>query len=212
MNTIHLETPDESLFKIAAPIQNGQVSTRVISYQSLNSNITEFTIEQLPVKAGYLDISHDTNLKYAAVLNRHTGFSNYSVGVVRNFGTQKGTVASTIAHDCHNLIVVYSTPKEAVFAAKELISCGGGIVCILQDKILAKLELPILGLLSPLSCQELSKDIPAIKKAYNTLGLTRSKNPLLRNAVLSLSVIPMARITDKGLVSVMDARLVSLFV
>ena len=212
MNTIHLKTPDESIFKIAAPLQNGEVATRVISYKSLNSNITEFSIEKLPVKAGYLDISHDTNLKYVAVLNRHTGFTNYSVGVVRNFGTKKGTVASTIAHDCHNLTVVYSTPAEAVLATKELIKCGGGIVCILHDEILAKLELPIFGILSPLSCQALSKNIRAVKDTYNTLGLRKSKNPLLRTTVLSLSVIPMAKITDKGLVSVMDARLVSLFV
>jgi adenine deaminase len=211
-NTIHLDTPDESMFKIAAPIQNGRVSTRVISYQSLDSNLTEFAIEELPVKEGYLDISHDTDLKYAAVLNRHKGFSNYSLGVVRNFGTQKGTAASTIAHDCHNLTVVYSTPAQAVLAIKELIECGGGIVCILDDQVLAKLELPIFGILSPLSCQALSKNIPAIKYAYNTLGLSKSPNPLLRTAVLSLSVIPMARITDKGLVSVMDASFVSLFV
>lgn len=210
-NTIHLTPPEESIFRIPAPQKNGQVATRVIVYQSLDSNITEFAIEQLPIKDGYLDISHDADLKYVAILNRHKGFSNYSVGVVRNFGTQKGTVASTIAHDCHNLNIVYATPQEASLAAKELIQSGGGIVCVEQDKILAHLELPIFGLLSPLSCQELADHIPAVKKAYNSLGL-KSKNPLLRTAVISLSVIPMARITDKGLVSVMEAEHVPLFV
>lgn len=211
-NTVHLEPPDESLFKIAAPIENGEIATRVISYQSLNSNITDFSIEHLPVKGGYLDISHDPDLKYAAVLNRHAGIDCHALGVVRNFGTRKGTVAGTVAHDCHNLVVVYSTPKEAVLATNELISCGGGIVCVLENRILAKLELPIMGILSPLTCTELAERIPEIKNAYESLGLTESKNPVLRHAVLSLSVIPKARITDVGLVAVMEAKSVSLFV
>jgi len=211
-NTMHLSPPDESLFRIAAPIQNGEITTRVISYESLDNNITDFAMEQLPVKEGFLDISHDPDLKYAAVINRHAGIDSHALGVVRNFGTQQGSVAGTVAHDCHNLVIVYSTPREAVLAAKELIGCGGGIVCVLQDRILAKLELPIMGLLSPLTCAELAERIPQIKKAYAALGLTGSKNPVLRHALLSLSVIPKARITDVGLVSVMDARPVSLFV
>ena len=211
-NTVFLEAPDELTFKIAAPIRNGRVSTRVIAYQSPDSNYTEFSVEQLPVKDGWLDISHDRDLKYAAVLNRHQGNSDYALGVVRNFGTRNGTAASTVAHDCHNLTVVYSTPAEAVLATNELIKCGGGIVCVLDQEILAKLALPIFGILSPLGAGELSKDITAIKAAYVRLGLGNSQNPLLRTAVLSLSVSPMARITDKGLVSVMDNRLVPLFV
>lgn len=77
------------------------------------------------------------DLKYVAIINRYKDNENYTLGVVRNFGIKKGTIASTVAHDCHNLIIVYSKPEEAILAAKELINVGGGIICIENEIVLA---------------------------------------------------------------------------
>ncbi|MFJ5717855.1 adenine deaminase [Neobacillus sp. NPDC093127] len=208
-NTIKLSTPNVEFFKIKAPIKDGFISTRVITYGSEGSPITKFNIETLPVKNNYLDISQDTNLKYVAVINRH-GRPNYTIGLVRNFGISEGAVGSTVSHDSHNLTIVYSNPGEAVLVAKELIKCGGGVICVKNDRVLEKIELPIFGLMSKLPCDELSLKVETMNQALKGIGIHEMK-PLLKIATLCLPVIPTARITDLGLVSVMEQKLVTLF-
>lgn len=209
-NTMYIAPPSEELFKIKTPIEEGTIPTRVITYESPASPVTRFVIENLPVKDGYLDISKDENLKYCAVLNRHKGHDTYALGIVRNFGSKFGTVASTVSHDSHNLTIVYSTPEEARIAAEELIGTGGGITCIQNGEVLDTLPLPICGLMSPLSCKELAEKILVMKDVLRGLGIS-SPNPLLRIATLALPVIPEAKISDMGLVSVLEQKIVSLF-
>lgn len=209
-NTMYITTPSEELFKIKAPIKEGTIHTRVITYESQASPITSFAIEELPIKDGYLDISKDENLKYCAVLNRHKGHDTYALGVVRGFGSKFGTVAGTVSHDCHNLTIVYSTAEEARIAAEELIGTGGGITCVKHGKVLGTLPLPICGLMSPLPCRELAEKISVMKNSLRGLGIT-SPNPLLRIATLALPVIPEAKISDLGLVSVLEQKIVPLF-
>lgn len=210
INTVYLDVPNEEKFRIAAPIQNGTVKTRVIKQDGMS--FSDFVIEELSVKNGYLDISHDKNLKYIAVLNRHKGNNNYSIGVIRNFPTMSGTVASTFAHDSHNLVIVYSKPEEAVLAAKELIECGGGLICVKDKEILGKLELPLFGLISTLECKELALKHRKVTEAAMKLTNNSPINPLMNAAVLPLPVVPWGRITDKGLFSLKELKFLPLFV
>lgn len=209
INSVHVNNLKKKNFTIKAPKKSGKIATRVISYETYNSSITKFDIENLPVKKGYINIDNYEDLKYVFVLNRYNKSNNQS-GIVRNFGLNKGAVASTVSHDCHNLTIVSNNPTDAFIAAKALIKKGGGIICAHKGEVKEFLNLPIGGLMSPLPCNKMIVQISKMKSALKKLGIP-GKNPLLRIATLALPVIPNAKITDKGLVEVNEQKLVSLF-
>jgi adenine deaminase len=130
------------------------------------------------------------------------------LGVVKNFGTRTGTLASTVSHDCHNLTIVYDTPENALLAANELIRCGGGMCAVEDGKILHTLALPLGGLMSLKPAEELAVDCKAMKAAEWSLGLEAMENPLLRIVTLALPVIPMVKMSDLGMVDVLKKELV----
>lgn len=210
-NSIYINKLDTDMFRLKAPIKNGSIKVRIIHYLNMENSYTESTIEEVPVIDGYVDISHDSNLKYVSVVNRHGINNNQSIGIVRNIGITKGAIGTTIAHDSHNLVLVYSRPEEAFIASKELKKCGGGIICVLGDEILGLLELPILGIISPLECNQLINQVKVVKKAHRKLGLVERRNPLLRTTIIALPVIPEIKISDKGLVSVSKRELLPIY-
>lgn len=209
-NTIHIQDLKLENFIIKAPIESGKIKTRVIKYKDFNSADTEFVFEELPVINGVVDISFDDDLKFAAVINRH-GSDTKGFAIVRNFGTTHGAVGSTVSHDCHNLTIVYDNPENAYEVLKKIIETGGGISCASHGKLIEHLSLPIGGLMSNKHCEDLSKDADKMKIALRRLGLTESENPLLRIATLALPVIPNAKMSDLGIVDVLEQKIVPLF-
>jgi adenine deaminase len=210
-NTVYIDELKAEDFIITAPVMEGKIKTRVIKYSDFNSADTEFLFEELPVINGRIDISFDSDLKFAAVINRHRGQNTKGLGIVRNFGTSFGAVGSTVSHDCHNLTVVYDTPENAYAAAEKIMETGGGISCAAGGKALENLSLPIGGLMSGKPCEELALEADKMKNALRSLGLTESENPLLRIATLALPVIPKAKMSDLGIVDVLEQKIVSLF-
>lgn len=211
INTVHINDLKVEDFKIKAPIQEGKIKTRVIKYNDFNSADTEFLFEELPVINGQIDISFDNDLKFAAVINRHKGQHTKGFGIVRNFGTNFGAVGSTVSHDCHNLTIVYDTPENAYAAAEKIMEMGGGLSCAAGGKVLENLALPIGGLMSIKPCDMLAQEADKMKNALRSLGLIESENPLLRIATLALPVIPKAKLTDLGIVDVLEQKIVNLF-
>lgn len=209
-NTVYINDLKLEDFIINAPIETGKIKTRVIKYSDFNSADTEFVVEELPVVNGCVDISFDNDLKFAAVINRH-GHNTKGFAIVRNFGTTYGAVGSTVSHDCHNLTIVYDTPENAYEVSKKIMETGGGISCAANGKLMEYLALPIGGLMSNKHCAELSKDADKMKNALRSLGLTGSENPLLRIATLALPVIPKAKMSDLGIVDVLEQKIVPLF-
>ena len=184
---------------------------RVVRYATPKGTVTEFGVERLPVLNGCLSLGGDPDLKFVAVLNRH-GLNTRFVGVVRGFGTQRGAYGATVSHDCHNLVVVYDTPEDALVVIEALIECGGGKVAALDGRVIARLELPIYGLISRLPAAELARDIADVKATLRgKLGLD-VPNPLMRIVSLALPVIPKAKFSDLGLVDVLQQKIVPLFV
>lgn len=211
INTVYIEELKVEDFIIKAPITEGKIKTRIIKYSDFNSADTEFQIEELTVINGCLDISFDDNLKFAAVINRHKGHNTKGFAIIRNFGTKYGAVGSTVSHDCHNLTIVYDNPENAYVASKKIIETSGGISCAAEGKILENLALPIGGLMSNKPCDILAQEADKMKNALRKLGLTESENPLLRIATLALPVIPKAKMSDLGIVDVLEQKIVSLF-
>lgn len=213
-NTVYVPLLKADDFIIKAPgdgFKVGKIKAKIINYCDFTTADTEFTVEELPVINNCIDISHDKNLKFAAVINRHKNHSTKAFAIVRNFGTDFGAVASTVSHDCHNLIVVYDNKENAYEACKKIIETGGGISCAKDGKLMENLPLPIGGLMSKKSCEELAQDADKMKKALRELGLKELDNPLLRIATLALPVIPKAKMSDMGLIDVLEQKIVSLF-
>ena len=154
-----------------------------------------------------LDITDPAvDLARIAVLERHHATGRVGVGWVSGFGLARGALASTVAHDAHNCMVVGARdstgPDEMAVAVARLGEIGGGQVVVLDGRVVAEVPLPIGGLMSPLSAVEIARQTEVVKRAaHDQLGVT-IEAPFMQLSFLGLSVIPHLRITDKGLVDV----------
>lgn len=210
-NTVFVDKLKGEDFKIKAPVENGKIKTTVIKYNELMTLDTDFSYEEIPVKNGFLDLSGDPDLKFVAVINRHQYFNTKAFGVVRNFGTKKGAVGSTVSHDCHNLTIVYDNVENALAVFEDLAKTGGGISCSINGKVLENLELPIGGLMSDKKCEYLAEQSTKMKNALRALGLVKLENPLLRIATVALPVIPNVKMSDLGIIDVLNKKIVDMF-
>ncbi|MFC1581257.1 adenine deaminase C-terminal domain-containing protein, partial [Thermodesulfobacteriota bacterium] len=146
-----------------------------------------------------------------AVIERHRGSGRIGMGLVRGFGLQGGAIASSVAHDSHNVIVVGTNDRDMCHAAETLREMGGGMVAVRSEKTLAKVPLQVAGLMSVESVDVLVKQLNILETAVASLGCTIS-DPFMRLSFLALPVIPQLRLTDRGLVDVDAFDLVPLFV
>jgi len=211
-NTVILAKPlTEADFAIKAPVAGGNVTLRALAYQAAASLRMDFLPITLPVQDGTVRYDGDPELNCVAVFERHGRNGNRSLGLIRGFGLTGGAIASTVSHDCHNLTVVGTNAADMLLAARTLTECGGGLACVRNGVVLARIELPIGGLLSPLPAEELAPAVQKMKDAMRSMGLAGA-NPLLRVATLTLAVIPKAKITDVGLVEVETQKLLPLFI
>ncbi|WP_192988284.1 adenine deaminase [Carnobacterium mobile] len=201
--------PNDFFMKVPNDQQKGTIKVNVPTYYDLNASITKLQLEELPVKNGVVDISHDPDLAYVLTINRY-GKKNSTLGLVRNFGGVEGAVGSTVAHDHHNLMIVYRYPEAAHRVYQALKACGGGISCSSKNNLLYTLELPVFGLMSAVNCFETAKRAKKMKEVLRSIGLD-TLNPLLRIVTLGLTVIPEFKYSDLGLVDVMQTKLISIF-
>jgi adenine deaminase len=165
----------------------------------LARNSTRHTNEwvEFPVRDGSVSLEGvPGDYQFVAVVNRY-GAGNKTVGILKDFGLQKGAFASTISHDCHNLSVIYRDTENAYAALRELEQTKGGITITDKGAPVRTLALPVGGLMSTLSCAELSAEINAMEKVVRRYCTPETS--LLAAAVLSLSVVPGTIITDRGL-------------
>lgn len=204
-------TPED--FAVRAPAGAGdEVSVRVIGANAGNV-LTDALIERLPVRDGLVCAAPERDICKVAVFNRHATAApreGAAVGFAKGFGLKKGAAASTYAHDAHNLIVLGTNEADMAFAANRLIRSEGGIAAAADGSELALLPLPIAGLMSDRPAAEVAAALRRIQDAWKELG-SPLPSPFMTMSLLSLSVIPSLRITDKGLVSVAENRLIPLF-
>jgi adenine deaminase len=128
---------------------------------------------------------------------------------VRGFGLRSGAIATTVAHDAHNVVVVGTSDAAMAFAVRRLANVGGGIVAVDSSEVVAELPLPVAGLLSDAPLEEVVSRSRALVDAARELGCT-VEAPFQLLAFLALSVIPSLKLTDRGLVDVDRFELVPL--
>ena len=145
------------------------------------------------------DVARD--LVKIAVLERHGVNGNRSTGFVKGFGLQRGAIGSTICHDHHNIAVVGADYADMALAANRLGEIEGGFVVVSGGVVLAELALPVAGLMSLKTFEEVRADLVALRAAARSLGVVLEE-PFLQLAFLCLPVIPHLKITDMGMVDV----------
>jgi adenine deaminase len=144
-----------------------------------------------------------------AVVERHLATGRVGLGFVSGSGLQRGALASSVAHDAHNLVVVGMSDRDMAYAVERLVEIGGGIVAVDELRVLAECPLPVAGLLSDAPLADVIAQSRACNDAAHGLGWTGA-TPFLTLAFLALSVIPHLKITDRGLVDVDRFELVPL--
>ena len=153
----------------------------------------------------------DRDLLKIAVFERHQGSDSCGIGFVRGFGIKKGAIASSVAHDSHNIIVTGTNDEDMIAAVKEVILLRGGLVVVVDGQVKARLSLPIGGLMTD---EPLSKVVQKIEKlidaTHNMGGVL--DDPFMQLSFLALPVVPEIKITDRGLFDVGKFDYVPLYV
>jgi len=171
--------------------------------------VTEHLILEPTVKDGLVVADPARDLAKIVCIERHHDTGRYTVGFVQGFGLKSGALASTVAHDSHHLLVVGMNDEDILLAAKELARLGGGQVVVDKGQIMATLPLPVAGLMSTLSANEVAERLEALHQAAKALGCLLPE-PFMSLSFLALPVIPYLKITDQGLVDVERFEFVSL--
>jgi adenine deaminase len=171
--------------------------------------VTDSLLEQPRVDGGRVLADPERDLLKIAVVERHLGTGRVGLGLVRGFGLKSGALASTVAHDAHNVVVVGVKDDDMLRAVRRFADTGGGVVVVDGGIVRAELKLPVAGLLSDAGLEEVIAGSRACVEAARALGC-ELHSPFQSMAFLALSVIPSLKITDRGLVDVDRFELVPL--
>ena len=172
--------------------------------------VTGQSAEKLSSRNGAAVADPERDILKIAVIERHKATGNVGVGFVKGFGLQRGAIASSVAHDNHNIVVVGATDSDMLAAARAVAETGGGQAVVVDGETLAAVPLPIAGLMSDLPLEEVRDRVAAMTEAARELGGTLP-DPLMTMSFLALAVIPELKITDLGLVDVTKFQRVPLF-
>lgn len=167
-----------------------------------NSLVTRNRVETVPVHEGAFTFSEKQDFLKMAVIERHKGLGTIGLGIVGGFGLKSGAIATTIAHDSHNLVVAGCSDADMITAAQRLKTIDGGMVVVSHGKVLAELALPIAGLMTDAPAAAVAEKQKELRAAVTTLGAPETFNPFLTLSFLSLPVIPDLKLTDTGLFDV----------
>ncbi len=161
--------------------------------------VSKHLIEEVDQENGQFKICADKDQLTIAVIERHKNRGNIATGIVKGLCLQHGAIATTIAHDSHNLIVVGTNEADMVHAVSAVSAMQGGIVLIHEGQCIASLTLEIGGLITSRRSEEVMEDLHLLHQAIARLAPACTFNPLLALSFMSLVVIPELKICDSGL-------------
>ncbi len=203
-DTVHIGNIDENDLRIPGKlglievigIEPGQITTKHLQ-------------EEASIRDGEIVADPERDLLKLVVIERHHASGKVGLGIVKGFGLRKGALASSVAHDAHNLVIAGVSNSDILRAAQVLKEMGGGFACVVDGEVRAKVPLPYGGLVSPLPANELVQQLRVLDAAAAELGC-RLQHPYMTLSFLSLSVIPSLKLTDQGLIDVETFKLVPL--
>ena len=213
-NTVHLASsprPEDFVLRAQPGRQEARLRVLVLRGRRDLETMTFPVCAGVPADAGVVDVTAVEGVCLVSVIERHGRNGNRSLVPVMGIGLQRGAVASTVAHDSHNLIVAGHNAEDMALAARELVACGGGICCADGGRVTALMPLPIAGLLSPLPVADLIPQLEKVNAALHAQGIT-GRQPIGAVIGLALPVIPSYSVTDMGLVDVDRQVVMSIWV
>jgi len=172
--------------------------------------LTRLIHEEPKSKSGFMVSDVESDVLKICVAERHEASGRIGIGLVRGFGLKRGALASSVAHDSHNVIAVGVSDEEIVAAVEAVRIMGGGLAVASGSKILVRVSLEIAGLMSTQTISDLVRQLKSVKEAAFQLGCL-AEEPFMALSFLALPVIPELRLTDRGLVDVNQFKNVPLF-
>lgn len=162
--------------------------------------ITKYLREEVPEKDGFF--SPNQQYTKLCVFERHRGTGNAAAAPLRGYGITGGAIATSVAHDSHNIIAAGDNDDDIIKAAETIRDIQGGYALVSGGEVIGTLPLPVAGLLSMKSSKEIQKNIDEMLKKAWALGISRQIDPFITLSFMALPVIPELRLTDRGLVDV----------
>ncbi|MBI4304559.1 MAG: adenine deaminase [Chloroflexi bacterium] len=169
--------------------------------------ITRKRMEKVKIEGGMVVPDTSRDILKLVVVERHKATGNIGVGMVTGFGLKQGALASSVAHDSHNIVAVGTNDGDIFVAVKEIERLQGGLVAVAEGKVLASLALPIAGLLSDQPLETVANKLGKLEEVAAGLG-TKLPSPFSTLSFVALPVIPELRLTDLGLVDVLQFKLI----
>lgn len=198
MDTMHVgETITPDTFKIHTDKKDTAI-VRAIEIIPVRVGDYERHV-QLKVENGELKSDTAQDVLKAFVFERHNATGRHGVGFVKGFHVQCGAMASTVAHDAHNLLVIGTNDEDMALAANTLIACGGGEVIVQNGEVLGCVPLPLAGLMNPKPAEEMNALVENLGKAWKQIGCD-IQSPFMTMALIPLACLPELRLTNRGLV------------
>jgi adenine deaminase len=200
-----MHLPDYSIETFRIPARSKRI--RVIGVRE-NDLYSDSLIMDAQIMNGHAVADPDRDIVKVMVFDRYEG-EHVARGFAKGFGIRKGAIATTIGHDAHNLSVAGVKDEDMFRAVKRVEDLKGGIVAVIDGKVRAEIALPVAGLMSNKELNEVVGDLEEMKRAVHAMG--SDKDILMVLHFIQLSVIPEIRITDRGLVNVLEQRYIDLF-
>jgi adenine deaminase len=179
---------DPAAANVAVGVIAGEIATQLLDVEP-------------EVRDGWAVAAPERDLLKLVCVERHHATGRVGVGYVRGFGLCQGALASSIAHDAHNIVAVGADDGDLLLAIVSVAKSGGGLAAVANGVVLAQLALPVAGILSDRPLPEVAIAYAALEDAARALG-SQLPSPFGLLAFMALSVIPEARVTDRGFVRV----------
>ncbi len=207
-NSVHLKRAATLAdFIIRTNGATGKIKANVIGVIENQAPTRRLTTEVEPAD-GEIKVDMGRDLAKIGLVQRHRGMSGVTMGLVSGFGfTEKCAIASTVAHDCHQMLVVGTDEADMAMAVNKLAEVGGGQVVVKNGRVIGLVELTIGGLMSTETVDVVAKKVETVLAGFRACGCMLN-NPNMQLSLLALVVIPELRISDKGLVDVSRLEIV----
>jgi adenine deaminase len=205
--TVHIKPLTVESLSLRANRSNQTEETCPIIEVVPGQIITRKRMEKVKVVEGLIQPDTERDILKLVVVERHKASGNIGLGLVKGFGLKQGALASSVAHDSHNIVAVGTSDSDILTAVEQIERLQGGLVVCSRGKLLASLPLPVAGLLSSEPAEIVAAQFDKLEQAAAELG-NLPPSPFSILSFLALPVIPELRLTDLGLVDVVALRLI----
>ncbi|MNI54263.1 Adenine deaminase [compost metagenome] len=206
--SVHLArtlTPQDFVMKSSL---SGRSKTKINVIEVIeNSARTAKATAELKVEGGIIQPDLNQDIVQLACIERHHGTGQISLAFAKGFGLKQGAVASTVAHDSHNLLVMGTNTEDMAIAANELAQLGGGMIVVLNGEVIAAVPMAIAGLMSEKPLNAVVEEVQNLEQGWQKLGCMLNA-PFMTFSLIALPVIPEIRITNRGLADVDQFKLI----